>query len=116
MYLFSSPEEDSDKVRDSDGADKQNNNENQIKEEKKISDEGEDMKDASMDNSMTESAVKYDVGDGDSDIVKCVEMATNLLSDWSSLKEVFRIPKKERIEQMKEHEREAGKSDHIYTV
>ena len=36
------------------------------------------------------------------------EMASNLLVDWSNLKEVFRIPKKERIEQMKEHEREAG--------
>lgn len=36
------------------------------------------------------------------------ELAENLLTAWSSLKEVFRIPKKERIEQMKEHEREAG--------
>lgn len=36
------------------------------------------------------------------------ELAKKLLSDWSNLKEVFRIPKKERIEQMKEHEREAG--------
>ncbi|KAG8042547.1 hypothetical protein G9C98_005181 [Cotesia typhae] len=35
------------------------------------------------------------------------ELANNLLNDWLSLKEVFRIPKKERIEQMKEHEREA---------
>lgn len=36
------------------------------------------------------------------------EVASNLLVDWSNLKEVFRIPKKERLEQMKEHEREAG--------
>lgn len=36
------------------------------------------------------------------------ELASNLLVDWSNLKEVFRIPKKERLEQMKEHEREAG--------
>lgn len=36
------------------------------------------------------------------------ELASSLLADWSNLKEVFRIPKKERIEQMKEHEREAG--------
>ncbi|XP_034945207.1 probable histone-lysine N-methyltransferase CG1716 isoform X2 [Chelonus insularis] len=35
------------------------------------------------------------------------ELASNLLNNWSNLKEVFRIPKKERIEQMKEHEREA---------
>lgn len=36
------------------------------------------------------------------------ELASSLLAEWSNLKEVFRIPKKERIEQMKEHEREAG--------
>jgi histone-lysine N-methyltransferase SETD2 len=35
-------------------------------------------------------------------------LSSNLLNEWTSLKEVFRIPKKERIEQMKEHEREAG--------
>lgn len=38
------------------------------------------------------------------------DLAANLLAEWSNLKEVFRIPKKERIEQMKEHEREAGYS------
>ncbi|XP_076665914.1 SET domain containing 2 isoform X2 [Andrena cerasifolii] len=37
------------------------------------------------------------------------ELASNLLVEWSNLKEVFRIPKKERIEQMKEHEREADR-------
>nr|XP_003705533.2 PREDICTED: probable histone-lysine N-methyltransferase CG1716 isoform X1 [Megachile rotundata]XP_012145891.1 PREDICTED: probable histone-lysine N-methyltransferase CG1716 isoform X1 [Megachile rotundata] len=37
------------------------------------------------------------------------ELATSLLAEWSNLKEVFRIPKKERIEQMKEHEREADR-------
>ncbi|KAJ8681186.1 hypothetical protein QAD02_016973 [Eretmocerus hayati] len=37
------------------------------------------------------------------------ELAANLLVSWSNLKEVFRIPKKERIEQMKEHEREADR-------
>ncbi|XP_063973943.1 probable histone-lysine N-methyltransferase CG1716 [Diachasmimorpha longicaudata] len=36
-----------------------------------------------------------------------IDLALELLTKWSSLKEVFRIPKKERIEQMKEHEREA---------
>ncbi|XP_044750840.1 histone-lysine N-methyltransferase SETD2 [Coccinella septempunctata] len=36
-------------------------------------------------------------------------LATKLVEMWSKLKEVFRIPKKERIEQMKEHEREANK-------
>ncbi len=38
-------------------------------------------------------------------------MATQLLESWSNLKEVFRIPKKERIEKMKEHEREADQED-----
>lgn len=38
-----------------------------------------------------------------------VALALKLLEEWSSLKEVFRIPKKERIEQMKEHEREADR-------
>nr|CAD7447604.1 unnamed protein product [Timema bartmani] len=37
-----------------------------------------------------------------------VTLAAKLLEEWATLKEVFRIPKKERIEQMKEHEREAG--------
>ncbi|XP_023021580.2 LOW QUALITY PROTEIN: SET domain containing 2 [Leptinotarsa decemlineata] len=36
-------------------------------------------------------------------------LATKLLEEWKNLPEVFRIPKKERIEQMKEHEREANK-------
>uniref|UniRef100_A0A1B0DK39 [histone H3]-lysine(36) N-trimethyltransferase n=1 Tax=Phlebotomus papatasi TaxID=29031 RepID=A0A1B0DK39_PHLPP len=35
------------------------------------------------------------------------DLGKNLLEKWLSLPEVFRIPKKERIEQMKEHEREA---------
>ncbi|KAJ8960974.1 hypothetical protein NQ318_020278 [Aromia moschata] len=37
------------------------------------------------------------------------EGGDTLLEEWANLKEVFRIPKKERIEQMKEHEREANK-------
>lgn len=43
-----------------------------------------------------------------------VESSRKLLESWSGLKEVFRIPKKERIEQMKEHEREAGTLAHCY--
>ncbi|XP_075214845.1 SET domain containing 2 [Lycorma delicatula] len=42
-------------------------------------------------------------------IVRFTDLASGLLAEWSSLKEVFRIPKKERIEQMKEHEREADR-------
>lgn len=45
--------------------------------------------------------------------VLIIELATNLMTGWSNLKEVFRIPKKERIEQMKEHEREAGLIFHL---
>ncbi|XP_012537071.1 LOW QUALITY PROTEIN: probable histone-lysine N-methyltransferase CG1716 [Monomorium pharaonis] len=37
------------------------------------------------------------------------DLASSILAEWSNLKEVFRIPKKERIEQMKEHEREADR-------
>lgn len=43
------------------------------------------------------------------------ELASSLLAEWSNLKEVFRIPKKERIEQMKEHEREAGNNTELFT-
>lgn len=38
-----------------------------------------------------------------------VAKASELLNSWSNLKQEFRIPKKERIEQMKEHEREADR-------
>lgn len=38
---------------------------------------------------------------------KFVETAKDLLKSWECLKEVFRIPKRERVEQMKKHERAA---------
>lgn len=38
-----------------------------------------------------------------------IALALKLIEEWSNLKEVFRIPKKERIERMKEHEREANR-------
>ncbi|KZC07261.1 Histone-lysine N-methyltransferase SETD2 [Dufourea novaeangliae] len=44
---------------------------------------------------------------GDQNLIP--DLALSLLAEWSNLKEVFRIPKKERIEQMKEHEREADR-------
>lgn len=40
--------------------------------------------------------------------IRCI--SSKLLTSWEVLKEVFRIPKKLRIEQMKEHEREADLS------
>lgn len=57
-----------------------------------------------QENSIENSEIKLD--NGDRNLIP--ELASTLLSEWSNLKEVFRIPKKERIEQMKEHEREAG--------
>lgn len=36
-------------------------------------------------------------------------LASKLLEEWRNLKESFRIPKKQRIEQMKEHEKEANR-------
>ncbi|CAB3250495.1 unnamed protein product [Arctia plantaginis] len=39
---------------------------------------------------------------------KIKDLSKQLLERWSSLKEVFKIPKKERIQQMKEHERQAN--------
>lgn len=38
-----------------------------------------------------------------------IKISKRLIMTWESLPEVFRIPKKERIEQMKEHEREADR-------
>ena len=43
-------------------------------------------------------------------------LCCQLLETWSSLKEVFRIPKKERIEKMKEHEREADQEYHTESM
>ncbi|XP_073832806.1 SET domain containing 2 [Musca autumnalis] len=37
------------------------------------------------------------------------KLSQKLITNWESLPEIFRIPKKERIEQMKEHEREADR-------
>ncbi|XP_061707608.1 probable histone-lysine N-methyltransferase CG1716 isoform X2 [Cydia pomonella] len=39
---------------------------------------------------------------------KVKDLSSQLLERWSSLKEAFKIPKKERIQQMKEHERQAN--------
>lgn len=38
------------------------------------------------------------------------ELAQKVLNQWSSLREAYRIPRKERIQQMKEHEREADQN------
>ncbi|PZC81229.1 hypothetical protein B5X24_HaOG213330 [Helicoverpa armigera] len=46
--------------------------------------------------------------DNASILEKIKDLSNQLLERWSSLKEVFKIPKKERIQQMKEHERQAN--------
>lgn len=42
-----------------------------------------------------------------------IDRAGKLLEDWINLKEEFRIPRKQRVKQMKEHERQAGNFDYI---
>ncbi|KAF0296091.1 Histone-lysine N-methyltransferase SETD2 [Amphibalanus amphitrite] len=42
------------------------------------------------------------------------ELASRLLESWSGLQEVFRIPKKERVEIMREHEKEADRGYQTY--
>ncbi|KNC25511.1 putative histone-lysine N-methyltransferase CG1716 [Lucilia cuprina] len=44
-----------------------------------------------------------------SDLAELQKLAVKLITTWEGLPEIFRIPKKERIEQMKEHEREADR-------
>ncbi|CAK9810795.1 Histone-lysine N-methyltransferase SETD2 [Anthophora quadrimaculata] len=58
-----------------------------------------------QENSIETTEIKRD--NADQNLIP--ELASSLLAEWSNLKEVFRIPKKERIEQMKEHEREADR-------
>ncbi|KAL0117994.1 hypothetical protein PUN28_008992 [Cardiocondyla obscurior] len=58
-------------------------------------------------NNNIESCLEIKTENTDQNLIP--ELALSLLAEWSNLKEVFRIPKKERIEQMKEHEREADR-------
>ncbi|XP_066260562.1 histone-lysine N-methyltransferase Set2 [Euwallacea similis] len=52
-------------------------------------------------------------GDGEPQVKEIIDeikfLASKLLEEWMNLKEIFRIPKRQRIEQMKEHEKEANK-------
>ncbi|XP_036222476.2 histone-lysine N-methyltransferase Set2 [Bactrocera oleae] len=63
----------------------------------------ESSKESTSSNSHTEIASGQEVP---SDLQK---LAVKLTTAWNSLPEIFRIPKRERIEQMKEHEREADR-------
>lgn len=83
-------------------------NSNSDSNEKKSSDEHlNDIPDKSNNNIESCLAVS-EVKSENTDQNLIPDLASSLLAEWSNLKEVFRIPKKERIEQMKEHEREAG--------
>ncbi|XP_018792375.1 PREDICTED: probable histone-lysine N-methyltransferase CG1716 isoform X2 [Bactrocera latifrons] len=63
----------------------------------------ESSKESTSSNSHTELASGQEVP---SELQK---LAVKLTTAWNSLPEIFRIPKRERIEQMKEHEREADR-------
>ncbi|XP_050329549.1 probable histone-lysine N-methyltransferase CG1716 [Bactrocera neohumeralis] len=63
----------------------------------------ESSKESTSSNSHTEIASGQEVP---SELQK---LAVKLTTAWNSLPEIFRIPKRERIEQMKEHEREADR-------
>ncbi|XP_046803305.1 probable histone-lysine N-methyltransferase CG1716 isoform X2 [Lucilia cuprina] len=53
-----------------------------------------------------QAAANFEEG---SDLAELQKLAVKLITTWEGLPEIFRIPKKERIEQMKEHEREADR-------
>ncbi|XP_054016844.1 histone-lysine N-methyltransferase SETD2 [Hylaeus anthracinus] len=64
-----------------------------------------DKQESNIENCIGITEIKSD--NADQNLIP--DLASTLLAEWSNLKEVFRIPKKERIEQMKEHEREADR-------
>lgn len=79
-------------------------------ESEKVIDNDEETKSEVTDVSdVQKSDSSATIGKESPNVGRFTDLASGLLTEWSSLKEVFRIPKKERIEQMKEHEREAGK-------
>lgn len=90
-HFRSSTEDDSDKI------DVEKEKQNKAKDLDKSSDDSNSSKPVEPEDQQEENRKKL------------TDIANTLLKEWSSLKEVYRIPKKERIEQMKEHEREAGK-------
>uniref|UniRef100_A0A1A9X5E3 [histone H3]-lysine(36) N-trimethyltransferase n=1 Tax=Glossina brevipalpis TaxID=37001 RepID=A0A1A9X5E3_9MUSC len=51
----------------------------------------------------------HTVVETDSELAELEKLCYKLVATWDGLPEIFRIPKKERIEQMKEHEREADR-------
>lgn len=69
-----------------------------------------------------DSALKSNIGttaaadDSQKLLQQIVALAKELVAAWSQLPEVFRIPKRQRIEQMKEHEREANRNYRALTT
>ncbi|TMW46477.1 hypothetical protein DOY81_008445, partial [Sarcophaga bullata] len=64
---------------------------------------------SSNSNSQDTPAPATTVLEEGSDLQELQKLALKLVTTWEGLPEIFRIPKKERIEQMKEHEREADR-------
>ncbi|XP_037075321.1 histone-lysine N-methyltransferase SETD2-like [Pollicipes pollicipes] len=65
--------------------------------------------DTPSDNTPPETA-----GPPDRDAAEIAELASQLLGAWSMLQDVFRIPKKERLQRMREHEKEADRGYQTY--
>ena len=87
------------------------NDERKLKPDESIPGLGGEIVDKTTQNVL--NGENFDKPDGSEEVNESAEkvkrMADIVLESWSSLKEVFKIPKKERIEQMKEHERQADR-------
>ncbi|CAI9716650.1 histone-lysine N-methyltransferase SETD2-like isoform X3 [Octopus vulgaris] len=78
--------------------------------EKSTKEKSEDDTLTKDDDSSNEVKVAADEKNFDSSkLSSVVSLATDLLKHWSDLKEVFKIPKKEKVEERKRTERELGK-------
>ncbi|XP_018317830.1 uncharacterized protein Set2 isoform X5 [Mycetomoellerius zeteki] len=107
--LYLSPNTDSpedDQIKSKTSCEELNSN-SDSSEKKSLEERLNDIPDKSNNNIESCLAVVSEVKSENTDLIP--DLASSLLAEWSNLKEVFRIPKKERIEQMKEHEREADR-------
>ncbi|XP_018350264.1 PREDICTED: uncharacterized protein LOC108753289 isoform X3 [Trachymyrmex septentrionalis] len=107
--LYLSPNTDSpedDQIKSKTSCEELNSN-SDSSEKKSLDERLNDIPDKSNNNIESCLAVVSEVKSENTDLIP--DLASSLLAEWSNLKEVFRIPKKERIEQMKEHEREADR-------
>lgn len=107
LYLFpnaDSPEDDQIKSKTSCEELSSNSDSNEKKSPDERLNDIPDKRNNNIESCLAENEIKSEYAD--QNLIS--DVASTLLDHWSNLKEVFRIPKKERIEQMKEHEREAG--------